>query len=321
MSYRRHHRHRCRRGRPAGRRASGHDQRAHGTATRAVGRAVAGDPQAGPEHAGRRIRGSRGAGPGDRAGRSSGPPPSSVRPARSPVRGRGRAPPASRADRPRDLRPHPAPVPQPGHRRHDGRRPLRLRRRLHRLPVADGLGRLRRPRSPPARSPTSRRSSTPSSRSTTRRAASTSTRIPTDPATLAKAKKVYTPALLAGMEAGLRRPLPEVRASRLPGAVVPELAVVRVPVPRFEVQPGRREEGRPGPRGLDRFALSVGGRLDHRSTPRPSSSGRRSAPTPPGRARKGRTARDGLESDGPGWHWSAERQDVGAMPTAAAPDR
>ena len=39
--------------------------------------------------------------------------------------------------------------------------------------------------------------------------------------------------------AGLRRALPEVRAPRLPGAVVPELAVVRVPVPRLEVQPGR----------------------------------------------------------------------------------
>ena len=41
---------------------------------------------------------------------------------------------------------------------------------------------------------------------------------PTDPATLAKAKKVYSPGLLVGMEAGLRRPVPEVRAPRLPGA-------------------------------------------------------------------------------------------------------
>ena len=44
----------------------------------------------------------------------------------------------------------------------------------------------------------------------------------------------------------VRRALPEVRAPRLPRAVVPELAVVRVPVPRLEVQPGRREAGWPG---------------------------------------------------------------------------
>ena len=57
------------------------------------------------------------------------------------------------------------------------------------------------------------------------------------------------------MEAGRRRALPEVRAPRLPRAVVRHLAVVRVPVPRLAVQPGRREEGRPGaarPRPLRR---------------------------------------------------------------------
>ena len=46
--------------------------------------------------------------------------------------------------------------------------------------------------------------------------------------------------------AGHRRAVPEVRAPRLPRAVVPDVAVVRVPVPRLEVQPGRREEGGPG---------------------------------------------------------------------------
>ena len=45
---------------------------------------------------------------------------------------------------------------------------------------------------------------------------------------------------------GLRRALPALRAPRLPRAVVPVVAVVRVPVPRLEVQPRRREEGRPG---------------------------------------------------------------------------
>ena len=58
---------------------------------------------------------------------------------------------------------------------------------------------------------------------------------------LPKAKKIpaYTAPIIAGHGEGLRRALPEVRAPRLPRAVVPELAVVRVPVPRFEVQPGR----------------------------------------------------------------------------------
>ena len=57
---------------------------------------------------------------------------------------------------------------------------------------------------------------------------------------LPKAKKVYVPeTIFAGHGAGLRRAVPEVRAPRLPGAVVPDVAVVRVPVPRLEVQPGR----------------------------------------------------------------------------------
>ena len=49
-----------------------------------------------------------------------------------------------------------------------------------------------------------------------------------------------------GHGAGLRRAVPALRPPRMPRAVVPELAVVRVPVPRLEVQPRRREEGRPG---------------------------------------------------------------------------
>ena len=47
------------------------------------------------------------------------------------------APVAVRAARPRGHRRHPPPVPQPRHRRADGRRPRRLRRRGARLPVAD----------------------------------------------------------------------------------------------------------------------------------------------------------------------------------------
>ena len=42
-----------------------------------------------------------------------------------------------------------------------------------------------------------------------------------------------------------RGAVPAVRAPRLPRAVLPDVAVVRVPVPRLEVQPGRREEGGP----------------------------------------------------------------------------
>ena len=64
---------------------------------------------------------------------------------------------------------------------------------------------------------------------------------------LDKAQAVYSPPELAGMEAGLvalYQKCPHL------GCRVPELrhlAVVRVPVPRLAVQPGRREEGRPGP--------------------------------------------------------------------------
>ena len=56
-------------------------------------------------------------------------------------------------------------------------------------------------------------------------------------AALAKAKKMYSAAELTGMEAGVLGALPEVRAPRLPRAVLPHVAVVRVPVPRLAVQP------------------------------------------------------------------------------------
>ncbi len=56
---------------------------------------------------------------------------------------------------------------------------------------------------------------------------------------LDKAKAVYSPPELAGMEAGPRRPVAEVPAPGLPGAPVRHLAVVRVRLPRLAVQPGR----------------------------------------------------------------------------------
>ena len=110
------------------------------------------------------------------------------------------------------------------------------------------------------------------------------------------------PGLLIRHEAGLRRAVPEVRPPRLPGAVVPELAVVRVPLPRLAVQPGRREEGRPGRRVAwtaspspsprrrdggqhqDRLRRSADRHQHHRPGPRD------------------RTARDGSRVPGPGWH-------------------
>ena len=88
-----------------------------------------------------------------------------------------------------------------------------------------------------------------------------------------------------------RRAVPEVRAPRLPRAVLRDLAVVRVPVPRLAVQPGRREEGRPGaprPRPLRRS--SVDRRQRHRRHRHASSSARPSAPTPPARRPRARTA-------------------------------
>ena len=63
----------------------------------------------------------------------------------------------------------------------------------------------------------------------------------------AEGRRPCTPSsILAGMRAGHRRPLPEVPAPRLPRPAVRHEPVVRVPVPRLAVQPGRREEGRPG---------------------------------------------------------------------------
>ena len=56
---------------------------------------------------------------------------------------------------------------------------------------------------------------------------------------LPKADAVYPPTVLTGMEAGRRRAVPEVPAPRLPGAELRDVAVVRVPVPRLAVQPGR----------------------------------------------------------------------------------
>ena len=56
---------------------------------------------------------------------------------------------------------------------------------------------------------------------------------------LPKARQVYGPGELAGHGGRRDRALPEVPPPRLPGPAVPDLAVVRVPLPRLAVQPGR----------------------------------------------------------------------------------
>ena len=54
-----------------------------------------------------------------------------------------------------------------------------------------------------------------------------------------KAKKVYSQPVLNSMEAGIVVVYQKCPHLGLPGAVVRHLAVVRVPVPRLAVQPGR----------------------------------------------------------------------------------
>ena len=229
---------------------------------------------------GERGRGDgRGPGPGrrgaqgDRVGR--------LRGARAPRRGH---PGGLRAGRPRRARRHPPPVLQPLDPGRLRSRARRVRRRRAGVPLAVGGRRLRRQDRRSGPRPTPRTRSTTRSRSTTRRRRPTSS--PSRRTTSPRRRRcpAYTPPIIAGMEAGLRRAVPEVRAPRLPRPVVRQLAVVRVPVPRLEVQPGRREAGWPGaarPRPLRaqrrRAATSS-------STPASSCSVRRSAPTPPDRA-------------------------------------
>ena len=73
--------------------------------------------------------------------------------------------------------------------------------------------------------------------------------------------------------------------------VVRHEPVVRVPVPRLAVQPGRREEGRPGARAAWTASRSRSpATATSPSTPARSSPARRSAPTPPARRPRARTA-------------------------------
>ncbi len=146
---------------------------------------------------------------------------------------------------PRGARRQPAPVPEPRHRRRLRARPGRLRRRGARLPVAAARAAASAPRSRVGKITDIEAEITqgsgfdyyPEGRMW----------ITEYPASALDKAKQGVLGARAGRHGGRRgRPLPEVRAPRLPGAGVPHLAVVRVPVPRLAVQPGRREEGRPG---------------------------------------------------------------------------
>jgi hypothetical protein len=59
--------------------------------------------------------------------------------------------------------------------------------------------------------------------------------------------------------ARISRAIPKMPASRVPGAVVPDLAVVRMPLPRLQVQPRRREARWAGTAGHGSFPLTISG--------------------------------------------------------------
>ncbi len=75
--------------------------------------------------------------------------------------------------------------------------------------------------------------------------------------------KVYSPRAHS-MEAGVTVVYQTCPAPGLPRARLPDLAVVRVPVPRLPVQPGRREAGRAGPAGHGPLLDHGGRRRAHR---------------------------------------------------------
>ena len=203
---------------------------------RGDGRALARDPQARPQR--RRpattIEARRRRPAGRSSGRGGGRALGGARDGRRPTRAG-----AVRAARPRDARRHPPPVLQPRHRR---------------AASASAW-----PASAPPCSPSCGRSSSggfgsqDQRRQARRRRSPRSTQdkgffyvpegrmwvteYPAD--ALPKAEKVYAGAVLDRHGGRHRRAVPEVRAPRLPRAVLHDLAVVRVPVPRLAVQPGR----------------------------------------------------------------------------------
>ena len=112
---------------------------------------------------------------------------------------------------------------------------------------------------------------------------------PKDDVAKAKAVAAYG-AVLDGLRGRRRRALPEVRAPRLPRAVVQDVAVVRVPVPRLAVQPRRREEGRSRAARPRPLRVSVDGGIVDRRHQGDHRRARRSAPTPRARRPRAPTA-------------------------------
>ena len=195
------------------------------------------------------------------------------------------------AARPRGARRQPAAVLQPGHGHADERRHRRVRRRrLRRLPLADGAraasaSRSRRQaRRHHRRHPHRRRAS-----STPRRPApgSPSTR----PTPCPKAEAVYADSILAGMEQGivaLYQKCPHL-GCRVPQCVTSQWFECPCHGSQYN-RVGEKKAG-PAPRGMDRFPVTVAGNGDVTvDTGIASSPARRSAPTPPARRPRARTA-------------------------------
>ena len=202
---------------------------------------------------------------------------------------------------------------------HHGRQHLRLRCGGPRLSLAHHHGRLRRQDQRRHGRCDIQRCWSPRCPSTTPRAASTST--PIRPiGHPGQGQEGLQPGASSSAWSGLRRPVPEVRPPRLPGAVVPELAMVRVPLPRLQVQTGSERRRAARPRGDWTASLSASSDGSMTVDTRPSMSGPRSAPTPPARARGPALHVTGAEApDGPGWHCTITAgQDVGTMSRGSA---
>ena len=139
---------------------------------------------------------------------------------------------------------------------------------------------------------------------------------PTDPTTQAKAKKVYSPGLLVGMEQGYVALYQKCvhLGCRVPWCQSSQW--FECPCHGSKYSRVGEKKGGPAPRGLDRFALSVAG--GHRIGGHQDRLRR-----PSDRHRYHRSGSRGPalhvtvgDSDGPGWHCPpAARQDVRAMPT------
>ena len=191
-----------------------------------------------------------------------------------------------RAGRPRGARGHPPAVLQPVAARRHRPRARRVRRGVARVPLAVGRRRLRRQghRRLRRRDRGRLRQEDPVLQ---RGRQDLHRRLPQGRPPRRQEGRAYEP-VLSGMEEGFVALYQKCVHLGLPGAVVPELAVVRVPVPRLEVQPGRREAGRarrPVASTASRSRSSGGNITVDTGIDRDRSA--RSAPTPPNQSPEG----------------------------------